>query len=295
MQENSFDRQCDYFRQMIENAPHLTLAGIYGDFGKSGRSIHARPELQRLLADCEAGKIDIIFVKSISRFARSMSDCLAIVRRLRELKIPVVFEKENINTMDGMGELLISIMASVAQEESNSISENMRWSIEQHNAKGTPYYHPSYGYRKAGKGSLDWVIDEQQAKVVRCAFDMALERRSYKEIVEKLNEMEVSSTENTSEAAPKPRKYAKPWNRRRVVYLLKNIAYIGDYLTNRTYIVYTDKRKMVRNKGERDQYYLDGHHEAIISKEQFEKVQMILKNGEMEHSKRTSRGQQKNK
>ena len=299
MQENSYERQCDYFRQMIENAPHLTLVGVYGDFGKSGRSIHARPELQRLLADCEAGKIDIVFVKSISRFARSMSDCLAIVRRLRELKIPVVFEKENINTMDGMGELLISVMASIAQEESNSISENMRWSIEQHNAKGTPYYHPSYGYRKAEKGSLDWVIDEQQAKVVRCAFDMALERRSSKEIVDKLNEMEVAAKTATAATALEQllqsKKYAKPWNRRRVVYLLKNIAYIGDYLTNRTYIVYTDKRKMVRNKGEHDQYYLEGHHEAIVSKEQFEQVQTILKNGEMERSKRTACGQQKNK
>ncbi len=295
MQENSYERQCDYFRQMIESSPNLTLVGIYGDFGKSGRSVKARSELQRLLADCEAGKIDIIYVKSISRFARSMADCLAIIRRLRELKIPVVFEKENINTMDGMGELLISVMASIAQEESNSISENMRWSIEQHNAKGKPYYHPSYGYRKAGKGSLDWVIDEAQAKVVRCAFEMALECRSYSEIVAKMNEMEAAA--ESPETASKSRKYAKPWNRRRLVYLLKNIAYIGDYLTNRTYIIYTNQRKMVRNKGEHDQYYLEGHHEAIISKGQFERVQDILKNGQLEHSKcnRQSKGDRQSK
>ena len=173
-------------------------------------------------------------------------------------------------------------MASIAQEESNSISENMRWSIEQHNAKGTPYYHPSYGYRKAGKGSLDWVIDEDQAKVVCCAFDMALERRSYKEIVEKLNEMEAATKTSTATALDQPlqsKEYAKPWNQQRVAYMLKNIAYIGDYLTNRTYTVYTDRRKKACNRGERDQYYLEGHHAPIVSKEQYEQVQDILKDG----------------
>ena len=266
-QEHSYEAQQTFLRQRIADDPTLTLAGIYGDIGKTGRSIHGRSGLQELLRDCESGQIDLVLVKSLSRFSRSLSDCLTMVRRLRELRIPVIFEKEGINTMEGSGELLLSIMASIAQEESRSIGENLRWSVKQSNAKGEPFFHPSYGFRRK-KGSRVWEIYPEEAQRVRRAFALAATGEwSYQEILTVLNQMERS--EETGAV----------WSKKRLVYLLTNVVYMGDCLTNRTYHVYTDKMVIRPNRGERDQYYIEDHHPAIVSREMFQRVQQVMKSG----------------
>ena len=245
----------------------MTLAGIYGDIGKTGRSIHHRSGLQQLLQDCESGQIDLVLVKSLSRFSRSLSDCLTMVRRLRELRIPVIFEKEGINTMEGSGELLLSIMASIAQEESRSIGENLRWSVKQSNAKGEPFFHPSYGFRRK-KDSRVWEIYPEEAQRVRKAFALAATGEwSYQEILAVLNQMEQSE------------KTGAVWSKKRLVYLLTNVVYMGDCLTNRTYHVYTDKMVIRPNRGERDQYYIEEHHMPIVSREMFQRVQQVMQSG----------------
>ena len=267
LQEHSYEAQEAYFRHRIEEDPHMTLIEIYGDKGKTGRSVHGRQGLQQLMADCESGKIDLVLVKSLSRFARSMSDCMSMVRQLRSLRIPVIFERENINTMDSSGELLLAIMAAIAQEESNSIAENTRWAINQSNAKGEPTYHPSYGYVRE-KDSRMWQIQLDEAKRVRKAFDMASSGQyTYSEILDALNKIERADCTGAT------------WSKKRLVYLLTNVVYMGDCLTNRTYSVYTDKRLLVPNRGEREQYYIEDHHPAIVSREQFERVQQVMKSG----------------
>ena len=286
LQEGSYELQQSYFRTLIESNPDMVLAGIYGDKGKSGRGTVKRPGLRQLLQDCEDANVDMVLVKSLSRFARNVSDCLAMVRRLRELQIPVIFEKEGINTMEGSGELLIAIMAAIAQEESNSISGNMRWSIDSHNAKGEPYHRTSYGYKREAKGSPKWIIDDDQAKRVRCAFDMAAAGKGYMEIIDRLNAMEAEELSEPSTKSNTKSKTGTKWNYHRLVYLLKNIAYTGDYLTNQQYTLYTDRRINRRNKGERDQYYITEHHSPIVSKEQFELVQQMLANGSLSSRKK---------
>lgn len=144
LQEGSFELQMKYYRELVASRPDMELVDVYGDKGKTGRSIAARPAFRRMLADCEAGCIDLILTKSISRFARNLGECIATLRRLKELGIPVLFEKEGLNSLDAQGELMLSIFAAIAQEESNSISQNMLWANERRNAAGQPHFRPSY-------------------------------------------------------------------------------------------------------------------------------------------------------
>ena len=221
LQEGSFELQMRHYRALVEADPRMELAGLYGDRGKSGRSVAARPEFRRMLADCEAGRVDVIFTKSISRFARNLCECIAVLRRLKALGIPVIFERENLNSMEGQGELILSVFAAMAQEESNSISQNMLWSIERHNASGKPYFRPSYGYAKA-RGDWEWHVVESQARRVRRAFAMAASGARYGDIRKALNEME--RAEGTG----------LDWTHRRLHYLLTNENYTGDCLANKT-------------------------------------------------------------
>lgn len=189
LQEGSFEMQVRYYRELISSRPDVTLVDVYGDKGKTGRSIAARPDFQRMLADCEAGSIDMIVTKSLSRFARNMGECVGTLRRLKALGIPVIFEKENFNSMEIRGELILSIFAAIAQEESHSIGQNMLWVNEHHNAEGKPHFKVSYGYIR-DRGDWRWRIDEAQARRVRLAFRMASEGHCYKDIRRELNAME---------------------------------------------------------------------------------------------------------
>ena len=271
LQEGSFEMQTSYYREQIASRPDMTLVDVYGDKGKTGRSIADRPAFQRMLADCEAGRIDMIVTKSISRFARNMGECVEVLRRLKALGIPVMFDKENVNSMEAQGELLLSILAAIAQEESHSIGLNVLWTNERHNAAGKPHYKVSYGYIRE-RGDWRWRVDEAKACRVRMAFQMASEGRSYQDIRKALNAMEKADGTRLN------------WTQRRLGYLLTNGNYTGDCLTNR-YVAKADRHQVKRNEGERAQYFIENHHEALVSRETFETVQEKMRAGAL-HSRR---------
>lgn len=266
LQEGSFDQQMSYYQALIQSDPTMELVGVYGDKGRSGRSVEARPEFRRMLSDCEAGRIDLILTKSMSRFARNLGDCIATLRRLKELGVTVRFEKENLDSSQAQGELMLSIFAAMAQEESNSISQSMLWSIDRQNSSGKPCFKPSYGYVKARR-DWEWHIDEAQARRVRKAFELAAGGACYSELRRALNEME--RVERTG----------VDWTHRRLRYMLTNVNYTGDCLTNRYVAAHCGGRRVRENDGARPQYYIKDHHEPLVSREVFDAVQERISSG----------------
>lgn len=264
MQEGSFAYQRNYYLEKINATPAFVLVDVYGDFGKSGTSIQKRPEFQRMLQDCSAGKIDVIFTKSISRFSRNLADCVEVIRRLKKKGIAVIFEKENINTMDSSSELLLSILAIIAQEESNSLSQNLRWSLQKFHANGVPTGSVTYGYRRVMPENI-WTIEETEAKRVRLAFESAAEGICYQQIAAGLDSIE--KTEGSTYR----------WkNQNRIRYMLRNINYTGDVLTDKYYTNGPGRSYEHVNHGERDQYYIEQHHEPIISRKLYDRVQLLM-------------------
>lgn len=265
-QEGSYETQIKYYKDLISNDPDEELVKIYADEG-SGRTTQGRPEFQQMMQDCENGKIDVIYTKSISRFSRNMLDCVTAVRRLKELGIAVIFERENINTMDRQNELFFHIMAIIAEEESKSIGGNVKLAIDHCHEQGKPTGRVTYGYRRVNKKG-EWRIEESEARRVRCAFDLAAKGIGYDVIRKELDAMEKAEGTGVSWSR----------NRNRVPMLLKHIAYTGDYITDTYYTAYgrNGHRYSKRNNGERAQNYLEGHHEPIVSKKLFERVQTLM-------------------
>lgn len=264
MQDGSFETQMSYYREYIEGHPDMILVGLYGDQGKSGLTMKKRPELNRLLKDCEDGKIDLILTKSVSRFARNLSECVSTVRKLKQQQVTVYFEKENLDTSDERNELLLSILATMAQEESISISQNMRWSKKRRYEMGQPPDVPSYAYRSVGSDHK-WVVVESQARRVRLAFYLAGIGTKYPEIREALNALE--KAEDTG----------RVWNHTSLLKLLTHLSYIGDYLSNRECSIATEEgAKRVKNRGYVDQFYMEGHHEPLVSRELFWGVRALI-------------------
>lgn len=267
IQEHSLETQMDYFRRMISDNPNLTLVDVYGDQA-SGRDIHGRTNFIRMLDDCRKHKIDIIYTKSISRFGRDVADVLETLRELKTLGIQVIFEKEGLDSGDSRSELLFSILATIAQEESRSISTNLQWSRTESLKKGKPYTRPSYGYVMQ-KGTRIWRLNYREARRVKKMFEMASEGCKYKEIIDALDQME--EEEETG----------RHWNSSCIHRILENPNYTGSYVSDQ-YVTIIDPvkgKRTVKNTGQKGQYILEGHHEALVSKETFEKVQKILEEG----------------
>lgn len=260
-QDTSFELQCEHYRGYITGREDYELVGVYGDHGKSGRKMDGRPELGRLLADCEAGRIDLILTKSIARFSRNMRECVSTIRRLQTLGVRVFFEKEGIDTSEPRNELLFHLMATIAEEESNSIGRNLMTAHEMRNRSGNPFWQRKYGYKKGADG--EWIPDERPAAKVRSAFCMACAGYSVGSIRRMLIRME--------EADPS----GKKWRRTDVSMLLRNVLYKGDYLTQKT-IRNADGTGRTKNRGEREQYYLEEHHTPLIPPEVFDHVQKLL-------------------
>ncbi len=256
-QNGSYELQQRYFTNIICSNPDFVLAGIYGDKGKSGLYVKKRPGLQKLLEDSKNGKIDLILTKSISRFARNMSECAKMIRELRSAGVNIQFEKENLNTRDTKCDLILSIFSAIAQEESNSISRHAVFSHEQYASEGRPFGRIAYGYRNAGDNV--WEIDENKAAKVRKAFNMAAEGRTYTEIADALNETE---------------KAGYVWKTGRLKSVLTNPIYLGDYFTHKQVCLVPGKP--VLNNGFRDRFYIKGHHEALISSDLYYTVQKII-------------------
>ena len=269
VQDGSFEVQWDYYRNLINNDPKLKLVGIYGDHGKSGRSMANRKELNRLIADCEAHKVKLILTKSISRFSRNMVECVETIRHLRSLGVTVRFEREGISTDNMGGELMLGILATIAEEESRSISQNMNWSRRKHLECGQPWEPARYGYKSVGK-EHKWIPVPHEVEVVRQAFYMAGMCYKIPEIMKELNSME--------EEAGSDRR----WERTPVRNMLTSTVYVGEYLSNKECKIVdkeTGKVKRVKNNGYVEQIKIEGHHEAIIGRELFNIVQKVVEEG----------------
>ena len=262
--EGSYETQEAYFRQMIEEDPNLTLVECYGDFGKSGGEALTRPGFQQMIRDAEEHKFDVLYTKSVSRFSRNVSDFCETVNRFRELGITIFFEREGLNTADRSTELFMNILSAVAQEELRSIRENIRLSLEARAATGHPVGKVPYGYIRIDKDA-NWGILEEEAKRVRLMFRMAAAGNTYSDILKALNQMEAET--------------GYEWKKSRVFSILTNIAYKGDVLTGKSYVVHGRKKKTRINHGERPQYLLQEHHAPIVTREVFDRVQSLIELG----------------
>ncbi|MCD8395895.1 MAG: recombinase family protein [Lachnospiraceae bacterium] len=267
-QEGSIETQKQAYEKIIHENPDYELAGIYADRGISGGSTKKRVQFQKMMQDCRDGKVDLVLTKSISRFARNLADTLECIRELKELGIPVHFDREGIDTMDPSSDMLLGMLAAVAQEEINNLSQNVKWAYEKSNAKGNPRSTASYGYRKYMDGeTCVWKICEPEARRIRLAFEMAERGEVIWKIVRALQEME--DREGTGII----------WERSRLRDYLRDEVYIGNRVTGKYVIADCLQKKLVKNRGDHPMYYLEGHHEALVKKEQFERVQENLKNG----------------
>ena len=270
-QLNSYRTQIGYYTNFIAQHPGWELVDIYADEGITGTSLEKRDEFKRMLADCRAGKIQRILVKSVSRFARNTLELIETTRELKDLGVVVVFEEQGIDTAQMLGEMQLTLLAMAAQEESTSISKNMRWSIQKRMDAGTYLGNTApYGYRLED-GQLK--IEETEAAVVRRIFEMRLSGMGQVAITQELNRKRIQPRDG------------KPWTVYRVRYILSNERYIGDSLFQKKYIADPLSHKSVRNHGERDQYYIHDTHEAIISRENFQKIQESFQNQSPRRSK----------
>ena len=253
-----------YFSGLYNNSKTEVLVDIYADEGISGTSVEKRAEFGRLMEDCRAGKIDRVITKSISRFARNTKDCLQYIRELKSLGITVYFEKENIDTARLSDEMMITVMGGLAQEESQSISNNVRWSIQRKMASGTfRHARVPYGYLKdENTGNL--IIDTEKAIIVRRIFDMFLNGMGVRKIAAKLNEEQIPSPTGIQ------------WNCITINKMLRQEKYIGDTLWQKTYSKFMGKQFQT-NYGQQTKYYLRDTHPEIISRENFAKVAEIKK------------------
>ena len=264
-QLTSYEAQKNYYTDKIMTNKEWTMAGIFADEGITGTSARKRPEFLRMIRQCKQGKIDIVLTKSISRFARNTVDCLNYVRALKELGIAVIFEKENMNTLEIDSEILITMLGAFAQSESESISANVRWGIRQamKEGKATIQYKYLYGYRKGDDGKPEIIPD--QAEVVRKIYDLFLSGTPVRGIQEYLN---ANSVPNIN-GEPK-------WARSAIDSILTNEKYCGDVLLQKTYIDDCINKKVKKNTGQLPMYLVQNHHEGIISRETFDAAQAEL-------------------
>lgn len=260
-QLTSYEAQKTYYTDKIMGNPQWTMAGIFADEGITGTSAQKRPEFLRMIRLCRKRKIDLILVKSISRFARNTVDCLNYIRALRELGIAVIFEKENINTMDSEGEMLITMMGAFAQAESESISQNVRWGTRQAMREGrvSVQYQNLYGYGKEEDGT-PYIIPEE-AEIVQRIYKGFLRGQSIRKIKEWLDTEQIA-----------PRK-GSGWSPSAIENILKNEKYCGDVLMQKTFISDCISRKVVKNVGQLPMYLIEDHHEGIVSREIYRAVQ----------------------
>lgn len=260
-QMTSYEAQKTYYTDKIMQNPQWSMAGIFADEGITGTSAEKRPEFLRMIRLCRKRKIDLILVKSISRFARNTVDCLHYIRALKEMGIAVIFEKENINTLDSEGEMLITLLGAFAQAESESISQNVRWGIRQAMREGRVSLRCKqlYGFTEDENGQPQVLPDE--AEVVRRIYKSFLRGQSIRMIKGWLDAEGIA-----------PRK-GKEWSLSSIENILKNEKYCGDVLLQKTFISDCISRKVIKNVGQLPMYLIENHHEGIVSRETYQAVQ----------------------
>lgn len=257
--QHSLSAQISYYSGLIQKKPEWDYAGVYADYGISGTGIAKREAFKRMVADAEAGKIDIILTKAIQRFARNTVDLLNTVRHLKDISVEVWFEKEDIRTFSSDGELMLTILASFAQEESRSISENIRWRWKKKFEQGIPNSHFNiYGYRWEGD---KLVIVPEEAKIVKRIYQNFLDGKSRLE------------TEREFAAEGITTRRGKRWRDCGIKNILTNITYTGNLLLGKQFVEDPITKKKKKNHGEKPRYFVQDSHEAIIDKATFDAVQ----------------------
>lgn len=271
-QQNSYEAQIEYYSNYIQSKPDWEFVRIYADEGISGTSFKNRTGFNQMIEDAKAGKIDLILTKSISRFSRNTVDSLTVTRELKAKGVEVFFEKENISSMDKTAELVFTMLSSIAQEESRSISENVRWGKQRCMEAGKVYlpWSAFLGYEK-GEDGLPKIVEEE-AEIVRTIYRRYLEGASLSVIATELMEAGIKTATGKQK-----------WSSDGIRRILTNEKYKGDARLQKTYVEDFLTKQVKVNHGERKQWYIHDSHDAIVSAETFELVQKEL-------ARRTGRG-----
>ena len=267
-QETSIENQREHYLHYINGHEDWELAGIYEESGVSGTKAETRPELMKLMKDCRAGEIDLVITKSISRFARNTSECIAMVRELKDIGVTLIFEKENIDTSKMESEFLLTLLAAFAESESQSISTNQKWSIRRRFQSGT--YKGGkvpYGYRRDKKG---YVIHLGEAEIVKRIFNMLCDGKGTLVIARELNEERIPTWTESYKGLEAQGK----WRSNSIIAIARNEFYTGDSLYQKTFM---ENYKKCVNTGQLDQYLNEADHPAIIGHATFEQANAMIK------------------
>lgn len=269
IQQSSYDLQVEYYKNLIEKEKEWQFAGIYADEGITGTSTRKRLEFNRLIQNCRDGEIDLIITKSISRFARNTLDCLNYIKELKMLTPPVgiFFEKEKIFSLDTKSDLILTVLASVAQEESRSISENARWAKAKRYAKGNPSYglQRLLGYSKTKRG--EFVIDESEAVIIRRIYELFLSGHKLYQIARMLTDEGVKTPGGKDH-----------WYYSTVRGIIMNEKYCGDAILQKSFRPDFLSQTIVKNTGQMPMYLVQNCYPAIIRRRDWQKAQELLKN-----------------
>lgn len=256
----SLSAQVSYYSKLIQSTQGWSYVGVYADEAKTGTK-DTRPEFVRMVSDSKAGKIDLIITKSISRFARNTVTLLETARELKSLGIDIFFEKENLHTMSSEGELMLSIIASMAQEESRQVSDNMKWRIKQDFKTGVIWGGGDcYGYRIVDKKHI---VVPDEAEIVKKVFDWYINGRGFLAIAKRLNKEKVKTFNG------------KEWRHRAVMSIIGNITYTGNLILQKTFVNNHIEKLTQVNRGELPMYFVENTHEAIISMDIFERAAQV--------------------
>ena len=259
-QQNSFQSQTEYYEHRFSNDPHYLFTDIFSDSGISGAKEN-RPGFQAMLEKARTGQLDFIYTKSISRFARNTLMILSVVRELRSIGVGIVFDEQNINTLRSEGELMLTILAGIAEEERKSVRTNVQWALRNKCLRGEVMVNTNrlIGYDKDELGKL--IINPAQAKVVRKIFRLYLDGISTYKIAQVLDQLCT------------PTYTSRPWNSQRILSIISNEKYMGSCLMQKSFV--DEIGRQVPNRGQRDQYWIEDDHPAIISRKDWDQAQRI--------------------
>ena len=259
-QMNSLENQTQYYERLISSNPDYEYRGIFSDAGISGAKEN-RPGFMAMMEKARSGEVDLIITKSISRFARNTLLLLKYVRELRDIGVGVIFEEEMVNTLKSEGELLLTVLAAVAEEERKSVRGNVRWAMENKCKRGEVMVDANrlLGYDKDAQGNL--VINEGQAAIVRQIYRLYLEGISGYKIARILNDQNI------------PTYTKKPWSSQRILRIISNEKYTGDCMMQKSFV--NDNGRQIINRGQRAKYLIENNHPAIIDRKDWEAAQQI--------------------
>ena len=264
-QLNSYETQKAYYTEYIRKNPKWRFAGIYADEGISGTQVKKRESFLRMISDCENGKIDLILIKSVSRYARKIVDCISYIRILKSRGIAIYFEEQNINTLTEDSETYIGIYGVLAQAESENISANIKWAIRKRMESGS--YNCNFnllGYRR-DKLTKEIVIIPEEAEAVKKIYSLYIQGNTLEQIKEYLESRQIKTSRGKYE-----------WSKAGIKAILTNEKYVGDSLLGKTYTTLTLPHRKIENKGEGVQYFIEGSHPPIVSRTVFDKAQQLL-------------------